>query len=276
VTALAPTAPAAGTRGGIRAFLTNKWFLRAASLAIFLGLWEFYGRDLPYSTSSPSAIVAAGVKNFWPDVASAFGDSLQGLAAGFGMAIVIGIPIGLLMSYSRVAEIALSPYVSALYATPRITLIPVLVLWLGISFNMRVGIVFLSALFPILLNTYLGGKEVNQGLLDVGHAFTASKAKIYRGILLRGSLPYVFSGLRLGLGRCLGALVIAEIATSGGGVGRLITDYAKYFRIDAMFSVIVLLGILALLITGIISRLQVSFTEPWVAARKKARKAAAR
>jgi ABC-type nitrate/sulfonate/bicarbonate transport system permease component len=263
------TAVATRSRGaGAKAFFTNPWFLRIASLTLFLALWEYFGRDLPYVISSPSAIIASGIQNFVPEILPAFGETLKGLGAGYGIAVLIGIPVGLLMSFSRVAELALSPYVSALYATPRITLIPVLVLWLGISFNMRVGIVVLSAVFPILLNTYLGGKEVSPGLLDVGRAFNARKPKIYTSILLRGSVPYIFTGLRLGLARGLMGVVVAEIATSAGGVGNLISYYAKYFRIDSMFVVVVLLGIFALIITEVITRTQLRLTEPWLHAAK--------
>lgn len=252
-----------------RRFLGNKWTIRIASLVIFIGLWEYFGRDLPYVISSPSAIWAAAVENFWPEVWPAFLETLRGLGAGFGLAIVVGVPLGLLMSFSPIVEIALSPYLSALYATPRITLIPVLVLWLGISFEMRVGIVFLSAVFPIMLNTYLGGKEVDQGLLDVGKAFRASGFKIYRSIYLRGSIPYIFAGLHLGLGRGLMGVVVAEIATSAGGIGNLISYYAKYFRIDSMFVAVVVLGLFAVFIAEFLARSNATLNEPWNRRRKK-------
>lgn len=255
----------------LRSFLSNPWTIRLLSLSAFLCLWEYFGRDLPYVISSPSAILASAWVDFVPEILPAFLETLRGLGAGFGLAIIIGVPLGLLMAFSRFVEIALSPYLSAFYATPRITLIPVLVLWLGISFEMRVGIVFLSAVFPIMLNTYLGGKEVNQGLMDVGRAFTASPFKIYRGILLRGSLPYVFAGIHLGLGRGLMGVVVAEIATSAGGIGNLISYYAKYFRIDTMFVAVVTLGIFAVIVAEFLARFNSRLAEPWnrVPRRKK-------
>ena len=252
-----------------RRFLGNKWTIRVVSLVVFLGLWQYFGADLPYVISTPSAIWEAAVERFVPEVWPAFLETLRGLGAGFGLAILVGVPLGLLMSFSPIVEIALSPYLSALYATPRITLIPVLVLWLGISFEMRVGIVFLSAVFPIMLNTYLGGKEVDRGLLDVGRAYKASPFKIYRSIYLRGSLPYVFAGLHLGLGRGLMRVVVAEIATSAGGIGNLISYYAKYFRIDAMFVAVVVLGLFAVFIAEFLTRFNSTLTEPWNRRRKK-------
>lgn len=260
-------------KGPLRRFMANPWTIRTLSLFIFLLVWEIGGRapGMEFVIASPSAVLAAGVEVFVPEVLPAFGETLRGLVVGMVLSIVIGVPVGMLMSASKVVEVALSPYVMALYSTPRITLIPVLVLWLGISFEMRVGIVFLGAVFPILLNTYLGGKEVNKGLLDVGHAYSASPFKIYRSILLRGSVPYIFSGLRLGLGQGLTGVVVAEVATSAGGVGNLITNYARYFNVPEMFVAIVLLGLFAIVIVEGMARINAVLSEPW---NKKARKKA--
>lgn len=247
----------------IRAWSTRPVVLRIASLVIFLLCWEWFGRDHAMVTSYPTAIVAAGVRDFVPVVIPAFTETLKGLSVGFGLSILIGVPVGLLMSGVRTVEVALAPYVSAFYATPRITLIPVLVLWLGISFDLRIGIVVLSAVFPIILNTWLGGKEVSNDLLDVGRAFNSSGIRAYWSIRLRACLPFVFSGLRIGLGRGLMGIVLAEIFTSAGGVGNAIIYDAKYFHIDSMFVMVVLLGLLGLLITEGLGRLERRLVAPW-------------
>src|SRR5690606_22662530 len=122
---------------------------------------------------------------------------------------------------------------------------------------------FLGAVFPILLNVYLGGKEVDRGLLDLGRAYNASQWKIYTSIRLRGSIPYVVGGLRLGLAQGFVGVVLAEVATSAGGIGNLIQFYARFFRIDAMFVSIVLLGLLAVLITTVMARFDAAMKEPW-------------
>jgi ABC-type nitrate/sulfonate/bicarbonate transport system permease component len=246
-------------------FFGNPWTIRVLSLVTFLTVWEIAGMGdgMEFVISSPSRIAVAATEVFVPEVLPALGETLRGLIVGMLLSIVVGVPVGMLMAASKVVEVALSPYVMALYSTPRITLIPVLVLWLGISFEMRVGIVFLGAVFPILLNTYLGGKEVNQGLLDVGRAYSASGFKIYRSILLRGSVPYIFSGLRLGLGQGLTGVVVAEVATSAGGVGNLITNYARYFHVSEMFVAIVVLGLLAIVIVEGMARINASLSEPW-------------
>jgi sulfonate transport system permease protein len=251
------------SRSPLRRFFSNPWTIRTTSLLIVLVIWYFVGKQMPFVLSDPISIAIEATEIFVPDILPAFGETLRGLFVGLGISILVGVPVGLIMSQSHVVEVALAPYVYALSATPRITLIPVLVLWLGISFEMRVGIVFLGAVFPILLNVYLGGKQVDQGLLDLGRAFRAPLWRIYTGIRLRGSLPYVFSGLRLGLAQGLVGVVLAEVATSAGGIGNLITFYAQYFRIDAMFVAIVLLGLLAVIIATVMARFDAALKEPW-------------
>ena len=247
----------------VRRFFAHPWTIRIISLTIFLTIWWVAGQQLAYAISDPIKIFQAGWEVFVPDVLPAFAETLRGLAVGLALSVLIGLPVGLLMSSSHVAEVVLAPYIYAISATPRITLIPVLVLWLGISFEMRVGIVFLGAVFPILLNVYLGGKEVDRGLLDLGRAYNASQWKMYTSIRLRGSVPYVVSGLRLGLAQGFVGVVLAEVATSAGGIGNLITSYARFFRIDAMFVSIVLLGLLAVFITVIMMRFDSAMKEPW-------------
>lgn len=248
----------------IRNFLANPWTIRVISLTVFLTIWWVAGQGtLAFAISDPVKIFQAGVEIFIPDVVPAFADTLRGLTVGLGLSILVGLPLGLIMSSSHVAEVALAPYVYAISATPRITLIPVLVIWLGISFEMRVGIVFLGAVFPILLNVYLGGKEVDRGLLDLGRAYNASQWKMYTSIRLRGSIPYVVSGLRLGMAQGFVGVVLAEVSTSAGGIGNLITTYSRFFRIDRMFVSIILLGLLAVLITVIMARFDAAMKEPW-------------
>jgi len=269
MTPVAPKQRAGGIRR--RTVFGNKWFLRIASLVVVFSVWEWFGRDLPYTISDPISIVIAGSQRFVAQILPAIGQTLEGLGVGFGLALLIGIPLGLLMSISRVVELALSPYISAIYATPRVVLIPLLVIWLGASFQMRVGTVLISAVFPILLNVYLGGKEVDRGLIDVGRAFAASTPRIYL-IVLRGSLPYVFTGVRLGLIRGLMGIIIAEILTASGGLGFEISSYAKYFHIDAVFAVVILVGAISMAFTAVITLMTQRTTTPWVYAERRANK----
>ena len=199
-------------RKSSRSWLHNPWVLRVASVAGLLLVWQIFGDK--YSTSFPTDIIRSFPHSFTTDVLPALGDTLKGFGAGYAVCVVLGIPIGLLMARSRLVELAIEPYVSALYATPRLALIPVLILWLGIDFKMRFAVVVVSGLFPIILNTYYGAREVDRNLLDAGTAFAAKELQKLRTIVIPASLPYIFAGLRLGMARAFIGIIVAEIETS--------------------------------------------------------------
>ncbi|MGH2512973.1 MAG: ABC transporter permease, partial [Candidatus Limnocylindrales bacterium] len=189
------------TLGGL---LKSRQFLALASLAIVLGLWQAFGPIQPLFASYPTAIASAAVTVFIPDLLPSWGSTLVGYGLGLLVAIPVGIAIGVAMGRSRLIDLIMSPYVNALYVTPRIALIPVLVLWFGLDLKLRLSIVILSAIFPIIVNTYIGMKQVDRALLDVGRVFTANGRQRLFTIILPGSLPYIFAGLRIGTARALG------------------------------------------------------------------------
>lgn len=248
----------------LRSLTHSAAVLRIVSLVVVLSVWEIYGRANPLAASYPTQIVAAARETLVPVVLPAFGETLHGFGVGYGISILIGVPLGLLMSQSRVLELSIAPYVSALYAMPRVALIPVLILWLGVSFELRVGVVIVSAVFAIILNTYLGGKEVDSELLDVGRAFVAGRARTIATIVVPASAPYIFAGLRIGMARALIGIVVAEIAASSAGVGRVIKSSGQYLQMARMFVPIILLGLFAIALTGLFHRVERRVTMPWM------------
>jgi NitT/TauT family transport system permease protein len=244
-----------------RSFIDNPWTFRLLSIAVLLGLWQLLGDK--YSTSFPTDIVRTFPHSFLHEVIPALGDTMKGFAAGYAVSIILGIPIGLLMARSRLVELALEPYVNALYATPRLALIPVLILWLGIDFKMRFAVVLVSGIFPIILNTYLGAKEVDRNLLDTGKAFDAGELQTLRTIVIPASVPYIFAGLRLGLARSFIGIIVAEIETSVLGIGNLINHSAQTLQFSTMWVAIITLGILSILFSTFLKRSEAWITTPW-------------
>ena len=242
--------------------LDSRLGLGIVSLACVLALWEVFGRIEPLYTSYPSEIASAAWRTLPDEVLPAFGSTLAGFAVGLAIAAVLGIAIGFAMARVSVIEIALSPYVNALYATPRIALIPLLVIWLGIDFQLRVAIVVLSAIFPIIITVWVGGKETDAQLLQVGRAFLAGPWQRWRTVIFPASLPYVFTGLRLGLARALTGIVVAEMTAAISGIGRLILDDARYLQTADLFVPLILLGLLSIALTALLDRLQRKVT-PW-------------
>lgn len=236
--------------------------LRLLSLAFVFGVWELWGRGNEYFASYPTAIVAAATQNFFPVVLPAFGITLTAMLVGMLIAIPIGMAIGFAMGRIRLFDVALTPYMYAVYATPRIALIPILVLWLGIDFNLRITIVALGAVFPIIINTYVGTKNADHELLDVGRVFMASNWQTLRSIIVPSAAPFVFAGVRIGIGRAVSGVIVAEMTSALTGVGRILISYAKYLQIAELFVGVMTLGLFSLVLYSFLARLQRRLT-PW-------------
>jgi NitT/TauT family transport system permease protein len=218
-----------------------------ASVAVLLAVWEVFGRDInPVFGSYPSAIAVA----FWDLTVSgmlgaALVESLRPFIAGYAMAIVVGVPLGLFIGRDRIAEAALGIYVTAGYAMPLVALVPLLVLWLGLGFAVKAAVVFLMSVFPICINTWLGVAAVPKSLVEVGKSFVAPDTVILRRIILPATLPYIMAGIRLAVGRAVVAMVIAEFFTTISGLGAIIINSANNFDTATMFVPIVVLMVLA-------------------------------
>jgi NitT/TauT family transport system permease protein len=256
-----PAPPAQAPRRPVPA-----WLFTVLSVAVLLLLWEYFGREInPVFGSYPSAIALAFVDlarsgKLW----AALGESLQPFAAGYGLAILLGVPLGLVIGRFRVAEAALGIYVTAGYAMPLVALVPLLVLWLGLGFKVKVAVVFLMSVFPICINTWLGVTAVPKTLIEVGKSFVASDAVILRRIILPATLPYIMAGIRLAVGRAVVAMVIAEFFTSISGLGAIIINSANNFDTATMFVPIVVLMVLAVGLNSLIGVVE-RWVAPWQA-----------
>jgi NitT/TauT family transport system permease protein len=225
-----------------------RWVVTLASIVVALLLWEIFGRRVnPVFGSYPSAIAVA----FWDLAATgqlwtALYESLRPFLLGYALAILIGVPLGLLIGGFRVAEAALGIYITAGYAMPLVALVPLLILWLGLGFAVKVAVVFLMALFPICINTWLGVVAVPKTLIEVGKSFVASDIVILRRIVLPATLPYIMAGIRLAVGRAVVAMVIAEFFTTISGLGAVIINSANNFDTATMFVPIIILMVMAI------------------------------
>src|SRR6476660_9524338 len=218
------------------------------SLAVLIGAWEFFGRDVnPVFGSYPSAIALAFVELVRTgQLGAALYERLRPFVVGYGLAIVVGVPLGLVIGRYRVLEAALGIYVTAGYAMPLVALVPLLILWLGLGFAVKAAVVFLMALFPICINTWLGVTAVPKTLIEVGKSFVAPPMVILRRIVLPATLPYIMAGIRLAVGRAVVAMVIAEFFTTISGLGAVIINSANNFDTATMFVPIIILMVMAI------------------------------
>jgi NitT/TauT family transport system permease protein len=243
-----------------------RWVITTGSVCGALLLWEIFGRDVnPVFGSYPSAIAVA----FWQllksgELGSALLESLQPFLLGYFLAIAIGVPVGLIIGRFRWAEAAFGIYVTAGYAMPLVALVPLLVLWLGLGFAVKAAVVFLMALFPICINTWLGVTAVPKTLIEVGKSFVAPPMVILRRIVLPATLPYIMAGVRLAVGRAVVAMVIAEFFTTISGLGAVIINSANNFDTATMFVPIIILMVMAIGLNSLIGWVERKVA-PWQA-----------
>lgn len=245
--------------------LTNRLgSVRAASAIVVLSLWEIFGRQVnPLFLSYPSAIMRAFVQLLGSGEfeRQALG-SLQVFVVGLSGALILGIALGLLMGRYRVAEYLLDPYVYALDATPRVALIPLLLLWFGLGTSSKIAIVFLSGLFPVLMNTFSGVRTVSANLVDIGRAYGAGEGKIFTKIILPAALPFVMAGIRLAVGRALIGIITAEMFTAVTGLGALLIRYSSALATDKFFVPVIFLALLGVILSSAVEKLQKRLA-PW-------------
>jgi len=224
-----------------------RWVITTSSVTLVILLWEFFGRDVnPVMGSYPSAIAVAGWELLLSgQLTKALLDSLKAFIAGFGLSVIIGVPLGLVIGRSRFLEAALGIFVTGAYAMPLVALVPFLVMWMGLGFLVKASVVFLMSVFPIIINTWLGVRAVPKTLIEVGQSFVASDFTILRRIVLPATIPYIMAGIKLSVGRGVVAMIIAEFFTAISGLGGIIINSANNFDTARMFVPVFVLMILA-------------------------------
>ncbi|HEY7219241.1 MAG TPA: ABC transporter permease [Candidatus Binatia bacterium] len=238
--------------------------VRALSIVTVIALWEIFGRQVnPLFLSYPSAIGRAFLQIV---VTSEFQHSALGslhvFAVGLVGALLLGIALGLLMGRYRLAEYLLDPYVYALDATPRVALIPLLLLWFGLGNSSKIAIVFLSGLFPVLMNTFSGVRTVSAQLVEVGRAYGANERKLFSKVILPAALPFIMTGIRLAVGRALIGIITAEMFTAVTGMGALLVRYSSALATDKFFVPVILLALLGVILSNAVEKLQKRLA-PW-------------
>jgi ABC-type nitrate/sulfonate/bicarbonate transport system permease component len=226
-------------------------FLRVGAVAIFLIIWELYGRSLnPIFLSSPSAIAGEFVDLSRSGVlVAAIVKSLQGLVIGFSIAVVVGISLGILMGRYRGAYHVLDPFITFFYSTPGVALIPLIMLWFGLGLTAKIVIIFEACFFPIVINTYTGVRNVSRNTVDVVRAYGATDRQVMTKVVLPSSLPFVMAGIRLAVGRGVIGMVVAEFFTAISGLGSLIIQYSNAFATAKLFVPVIVIAAMGLGLT---------------------------
>lgn len=232
------------------------WLVRLASMLVVLGGWQIVGQRVsPVFLSYPTAIAKAAIALIASgELLHALASSLETLAIGFVSAAVLGIAAGLLIGRYRTVEAATDWLINALYATPLVSVIPLVILWFGLGQAAKLFIIILLAIFPIIINTAAGVRNVPQALIDVSTAFAASESQVFVKIILPSAVSYMMTGLRLGIGRAILGMVVAEFFTAISGLGAVIVKYGNQYDTASMFVPILVLMVLGIVLTALVRR----------------------
>jgi NitT/TauT family transport system permease protein len=251
------------------AWRDSKTLFRWGFLALLLLVWQLVGPFVnPIFFSYPSKIAVAFYQlTVSGDLPFYLAQSLEVMFYGLFFAIVVGIPLAVAMARVRWLDWSLDLPINALYATPMVALVPILVLWFGIHLQAKVIVVFLFAVFPILINTYQGVRECDKNMLEVARSFRSTEWHVWRDVLLPFAVPYIAAGVRLAIGRGLVGMVIAEFYTTISGLGFMITRYANVFEMDKTFVPVIVLMILGVSLTSGLKVLERRLA-PWSSAHR--------
>jgi len=173
--------------------------------------------------------------------------SLLRIIMGFLLGSIAGILIGLVLGFSKLADAMGNPVIYALYPIPKLALLPLIILWLGIGEVSKISIIALGVFFPVVINTYSGVRNLDPLLIKVAVSFKATKYRIIRKVILPGAMPVIFAGLKLAAGTALLLLVAAEMIAAKEGIGAMILHYG-----DLMLTTKLMVGILTLSLVGVI------------------------
>ncbi len=218
------------------------------SIAAGIAIWEIAGRSTSQAFMVPFSVT---IRALWQlmltgEFIRQFADSSELFLTGFILALIVGMPTGMLLARVRVLRIGVEPYIMILYATPMVALIPFILSMMGFGFAPKVLVVFLFAVFPVIYNTVEGARSIKPELIEVAHSFRSTEWALWRDVMVPYTLPYAMTGVRQAIGRALVGMIAAEFFLSSTGLGQLIMTASQNFDTAGVFAsvlVIALIGV---------------------------------
>jgi len=246
--------PRARRRHGNRLSRISVPAWRVIALAIFLIVWHL--ASIPAGKlllPSPLDVVPAFIELVRTgQLLTALGSSLIVFVAGYTLAVISGVTLGVLMGGIPRLGATLDIYVNGLNTTPRVAFIPFIILWAGLGLEAKIIVVWFQAVFPILINTYAGVLNTDPELIEAARSFGARPRQVFRHIMLPGAVPYIVTGLRLGGSNAMVGTVIAELYTALSGLGYLIAQFGGSFQTAKYFAPVLVLGAMGMVISQVL------------------------
>jgi ABC-type nitrate/sulfonate/bicarbonate transport system permease component len=219
-----------------------------ASILGGLLLWEIAALGISPLVLPPPSLVLAKLGDAITGDAlpAALLASLGTLALGFALAVAVGFPLGFALGRSRSLAVATEPVINAIYAVPPVAMVPFLVIWFGLFLEARIALIFLMALFEIVITMQAGARTVEPRLIDAARAFGASRWQVTRKVVIPATLPFAFTALRIGFVRALNGMITAELLLAAANVGALMKASVTRFDTAGLLALVLLLGLIGL------------------------------
>lgn len=242
----------------------HKTVLGTAGVLAALLLWQLisaFGVIDPLYISSPIRIAQAAPTVFGTDdFAHHIGISAQEFGIGMLLVVVTGIPAGLLCGWYRPLRELTDPLISALYSTPVVALVPILVLVLGIGIPSKIAVVYLLAVWPVVINTTVGIRTIDPELIRMSRTFGARNGRVFRTVALPASVPHIVVGLKNGVARGIIAVVVGELYGASAGVGFYLNLTGQIFQTDRYYFAVVFLALAGVVMVVLLNTIENRFS----------------
>jgi ABC-type nitrate/sulfonate/bicarbonate transport system permease component len=240
--------------------------LGTLAVLVAFGIWELLTvlKVQPRILLPNPADVVNAFKQIFssPTVGADFAASGKEFLYGYVLAVVVGIVAGLLIGWYRPVGYVLDPFVNFAYAVPRVAVSPLLLVWLGIGIVSKIALVFLVAVFPVLINTMSGVRNLDRQLLRTARCFDATDVQVFRTVALPGSIPFILSGMRLAIGSALIGVFVAELVGAQHGIGEMIVDAGNQFQTARVFAGLIIFAVTGVILAAAVRRAEKHF-ESW-------------
>lgn len=244
------------------AWKANATLQRVVTWGLLLVLWQLFALAVgPFFFPTLPRVLSGFGEVFTDGTLLTLAGSFRQMFVGFGLAVAVGVPLGLLIGSSRIAEWTLGLYVNALFVTSLSALLPFLILIFGVGLPFRAAVVFLFSVFYLIINPAAGVRSIPRELKEMEAAFTASRLKRFVSLMLPGTLPYILAGMRLGLGQAVQGMIIAELWVSVD-TGRLLTALGLRRELGEFFALTLVIVIIGALMAHMLLVLQRRLA-PW-------------
>lgn len=238
----------------------KRFWVGSLGVTAFLIIWEIstpLGLVKVADISRPSLVIKAFFElTSAGEVFPHFIISLKEFIFGFLLSLIVGIPLGVFLGHYRILGLLIDPLLMALYTMPRMAMLPILVVWFGVGLGATIAVVFLGAVFPIIVNTAVGIREIDPTLIRAVRSFGGKELDIFKKVLIPGAVPPMMAGIRLGVGRGILGMVVSEMYASTEGLGGQIALYGNSFRSTELIVLIAIVSLLGFVAVDIIRRIE--------------------